>query len=589
MRLAIAVALCCTALAATGYALFRASAHAQVNGADHAPADAGTLTAAEVAAQLDEFSSELGGARQAYARALAGAVQETLAEMQVTALTPHEMALVLNTIEFHVMGAPPSAEEQAFFVAHTKWATENLLRHPVTEEGTATLNAQLVTLSERLRAVVERLQPEQVANFEARFLEGFTREMGQAAESLLAGGPMHPMSDADLDLMVAEFERLAMEPGPEGRSEQVRLEIAGSTALARLRYSMRRPDEFPADVQAAYDTWRAARDAEREEEHRQDEQAFKALVVRDVIGPYALRMEASSVVCDAVALWHELRAFQQELAGDEALLTRATSQVGVEFWEDDGDLSRFRGTVRWDASRGSQLVLSSERPGGWLVYYWDGARATVSEAGSALALGALHGDTRASATALPDEPPPVVRITSEVFAEATATQILASRMFWSTFLPLLQRPARPQAHGAVDLTRDYAPGVAPLMWNSQPRATAATRDAGAIALLDQESRTIARIRGEDEARVGQTSQYPLTVDLELSPRHVQAIRHVVSQTPEGTREEDWAALVELDVRRISVQLRMTGEGILVLDEYKACRSDNTPVYTVRFGGYELLR
>jgi len=543
-----------------------------------------------LADELSAFSESLVGRRQAYSRALSGSAIARLAELEPEAFTAHHGQLVLNTVKHYALGPVPTPEEEAFRTAYMGFLVEALVRNPVTREDTETLKAQLGALSEQLRSVADKLCPEEGTAFNSNTLQPTIATLQDTAESLIAGGVMHPLSDADLRAVVSAFERVAGTPIGGDDTPSGRLNSALHTSLGTLYgASLRMAGLLPSALQSQHDNWMAAERKRREEERERDLARFRALVVRGELGSEVLRLEASSAVVDALALWHGIRRYgQTHHAPPPASPSRVDADVRIEFWEDGESVHRCDGRLEWDVDEGSRITLTGDNPGRWFGRYWDRIETSFSETMSVFSSGNARAEVGVQSPPPSGEERTVVRATPQSFAAEMATQMGNSCTFWAAVLPLVHRSGDSAAESAISLVAGDGPPLSPVMWNSQPGATRAVLRAGLVTLRRGDSDVVGTICGRDLADVG-ASRFPLTVELELPRRQVVATTRTNRLQSADAVPETFTAPVELDVRNVVVQLRVLEGSVLVLDEYKAYRFDDTPVCTVRFSAYELAR
>ncbi len=563
------------ALAAVALALICGQVTSPAAGeADTEPA---TRDLPAIAETMRQAIAALPDGRHAFGQALADEALAALRDGGAMALSRHQTKLLVNTVTYLAQSTSPTAEEIEYRKAWMYMATQRLVRAPVTEEETARFCSQCTELSRRLCAVAGELVPDGAAEFQEKLLTTGNEGLLRCARSLLNGGPMHPMAPEQLDDLVAVF-RQSIESGEGPNRPGVRLGLAMAAVSFRLR---RHSTGFgPADntprVAAAIEAKRKALQRHRDAETAEFEALHYGSIMRSTMGGYVRLALASTAAVDALALWHELIQAAAPRPGE------VRAAVAAEFWDDGALVAKAAGTVDWsaEAEETTEAALSGQDPARtWLADVWDGLELRLARTGNTVGLRSGLGSAEIAGTALPVEIPPLAQCKDAEMATDMALQATSQRLLWGAIVPLWQQGEAPP----VDLSRLYAPGLAPLLWRSVPRATSAERAGEHIVLRDATGQVVARLVGGGQADAKLSPGLPETIEIELAHRQVTGM---LAMTVQGKGRKEVTSALDLDVRSARLQFRSVS-GVVLLDEYKAFREDGTPLCIVTFGDVQV--
>jgi len=385
------------------------------------------------------------------------------------------------------------------------------------------------------------------------------------------------MSPQQLDELVAVF-RQARERSDGPKRPDTRLISATGAVSERLRQYTTgfTPADNPPRVVAAIEAKRQARERRREAEAAEFEAQHYGSIMRSTMGGYVRLTLASSAAVDALALWHELIQAAAPRPGE------VRAAVAAEFWDDGALVAKAAGTIEWsaEAEGTTEAALSGQDPARtWLADVWDGLELRLARTGNTVGLRSGLGSAEIAGTALPVEIPPLAQCNDAEMATDMALQATSQRLLWGAVLPLWQQGEAPP----VDLSRLYAPGLAPLLWRSVPRATSAERAGEHIVLRDATGQVVARLVGEGQADPERAPGLPETIEIELAHRQVTGM---LAMTVRGKGRKEVTSALDLDVRSARLQFRSVS-GVVLLDEYKAFREDGTPLCIVTFGDVQV--
>ena len=530
-----------------------------------------------IAETLRQAIAALPDGRHAFGQALAHETLAALRDAGAPALSRHQTKLLVNTVTYLAQSTSPTAEEIEYRKAWMYMATQRLAGAPLTEEDTARVCTQCTELRDRLYAAAKELLPDDADQFRDRTLGPVTEARLLCARSLLKGGPMHPMSPAQLDELVAIF-RKAVEKGEGSGKPRRLLQFALASTNGRLQeYSTGfSPEDTPPRVAAAVEAKRQAHQRRRDAETAEFEAQHYGSIMRSTMGGYVRLALASSAAVDALALWHELIQAAAPRPGE------VRAAVAAEFWDDGALVAKAAGTVEWsaEAEGTTEAALSGQDPARtWLADVWDGLELRLARTGNTVGLRSGLGSAEIAGTALPVEIPPLAQCKDAEMATDMALQATSQRLLWGAVLPLWQQGEAPP----VDLSRLYAPGLAPLLWRSVPRATSAERVGEHIVLRDATGQVVARLVGEGQADPERAPGLPEMIEIELAHRQVTGM---LAMTVQGKGRKEVTSALDLDVRSARLQFRSVS-GVVLLDEYKAFREDGTPLCIVTFSDVQV--